>query len=108
MIRSFIETAYSLDETLLSVQSDGWKVISVTPTKEKRWSRESKMYVDKNLFVVIVENEKFKPVRKWVVNDKEYKEFSTKEKAYDYAKSNNISDYFVGADYDCVEVEEDV
>ena len=106
MVSSFIKTAYSLEEALLSVQSDGWKVISVTPIEKKEWDRESRMYVDKNLFVVIVENEKFKPIRKWVINDKEHKEFSTKEKAYDYAKSNNISNYFVDVDYDYVEVEE--
>lgn len=55
MIRSFIREARWLDGFLKNMQLDGWKIISITPIEEKKWSDSAKMYVDKNQFVIIAE-----------------------------------------------------
>lgn len=90
MIRSFTKEATYLDRFLLNLQCEGWEIISVTPIEEKTWNGTAKMYVDKNLFNIIAENKKFKPIKIWWVDEEE---FYTKEEAWIYAESRELNPY---------------
>lgn len=103
MIRSFIQEARYLDKYLLNLQCDGYKIISVTPIEEKKYDKESRMYVDKNLFNIVAEIEGVKPVEVWRVFDEE---FNTKQDAIDYAESKELDvRYYVNGYYEFIEAE---